>query len=127
MKLPWGDRRWLPVLWLIEACIAAGAVVTLARGGAPRDMLVTTAYFALCGVTLVLPGLGLRLIVTALGLSPRRRLLVLQLYLALAAAAVAAMLGTAHGWAGVVAIMLTGNALLTLELESRAHLARQGG
>lgn len=127
MKPPWSDRHWLPVLWLIEACIAAGAVVTLARGGAPRDMLVTTVYFALCGVALTLPGLGLRLIVTALGLSPRRRQLVLQLYLALAAAAVAAMLGTAHGWGAVVAIMLTGNALLTLEIESRAHVARQGG
>ena len=127
MKLPWGDRHWLPALWLFEACIAAGAVVTLARGSTPRAMLATTAYFALCGVALTLPGLVLRLLVKALGLSPRHRQLVLQLYLALAAAAVAAMLGTAHGWAAVVAIMLTGNALLTLELESRAHLARQSG
>jgi hypothetical protein len=127
VKLPWGDRHWLPVLWLIEACIAGGAVTTLARGGTPRDMLVTTAYFALCGVALTLPGLGLRLIVTALGISSRRRQLVLQLYLALAAAAVAAMLGTAHGWTAVGAIMLTGNALLTLELESRVHVTRQSG
>jgi len=121
MKLPWGDRHWLPALWLIEACIAVGAVVTLARGGAPRDMLRAVAYLALCAAALALPGAALRSAAGAIGLSAPRRRLVLQLYLALAAAAVAATLGTARGWAAVVAILLTGNALLTLELEARAE------
>jgi hypothetical protein len=121
MKLPWGDRHWLPVLWLAEACIAAGAVVTLARGGAPRDMLLAVAYLALCAAALLLPGPLLRRVLRDLGLRPERRRLVLQLYLAVAAGAVAATLGTARGWAAVVAILLTGNALLTLELEARAE------
>ena len=125
MKLPRGDRPWLPVLWLAEACIAAGAVVTLARGGAPQDMLATIGYLGLCAASLALPGAVIRRALTALGVEAERRRLVLQLYLALAAAAVAAALGTARGWAAVVAILVTGNALLTLEVEARAVAARE--
>jgi len=123
MKLFRGDRPWLPVLWLAEACIAAGAIVTLARGGAPRDMLVAIAYLALCAAALSLPGPLLRRALRGLGLRPERRRLVLQLYLAVTAGAVAATLGTQRGWAAVVAILLTGNAILTLELEARAEEA----
>jgi NhaP-type Na+/H+ or K+/H+ antiporter len=127
MKLPRGDRHWLLALWLVEACVAAAAVLTLARGGAPRDLLLTLAYFALCALALTLPGPALRRAAAALGMPPQRRRLVLQLYLALAAAAVAATLGTARGWAAVVAILLMGNALLTLEVESRAGEQRGDG
>jgi hypothetical protein len=127
MKLPWGDRPWLPVLWLAEACIAVGAVVTLARGGAPRDMLVAVAYLILCAAALSLPGPLLRRALTGLGLGAERRRLVLQLYLAVAAGAVAATLGTQRGWAAVVAILLTGNAILTLELEARAEGSAAAG
>lgn len=119
MKVPWRERRWVVALWTIEACIAAGAVVTLARGGGPRDMLRTIGFLVLCAVALTVPGEVLRRALSALGLDYGRRHLALQLYLALAAAAVAAALGTAHGWAAIVAILLTGNALLTLELEAR--------
>jgi hypothetical protein len=127
VKLPWGDRRWLPALWFVEACIAVGAVVTLVRGGTPRDMLAAVGYLALCAAALALPGAGLRGIMSGLGVGVRRRRLVLQLYLALAAGAVAATLGTGRGWAAVVAILLTGNALLTLELEARAVAEQVGG
>lgn len=119
MKALWGERRWVAALWVVEICIAAGAVLTLARGGAPRDMLVTIGYLALCAACLTVPGSVLRWALAAVGLGAERRRLVLQLYLALAAAAVAAALGTSRGWAAIVAIMLTGNALLTLELEGR--------
>jgi hypothetical protein len=122
VKPPWGERRGLAALWAVEACIAAGAVLTLVRGGAPRDMLATVAYFALCAACLALPGAGLRRALSAAGLSVERRRLVLQLYLAFAAAAVAAALGTARGWAAIVAILLTGNALLTLELDARGEV-----
>jgi hypothetical protein len=127
VKLPWGDRHWLPALWLAEACIAVGAVATLARGGTPRDMVTVIAFLALCAAALALPGVALRRIMNGLGVGVQRRRFVLQLYLALAAGAVAATLGTARGWAAVVAILLTGNALLALELEDRAVAAQEGG
>ncbi len=117
--MPWGERRWIAALWTVEACIAAGAVVTLARGGGPRDMLGTIGFLVLCAVALTVPGEVLCRALSALSLDPGRRHLALQLYLALAAAAVAAALGTTRGWAAIVAILLTGNALLTLELEAR--------
>ncbi len=119
-KRPRSRRTWLAALWTVEACFATGAVVTLARGGSPGDMVAATLFLALCAAALTLPGAVLRRAAAALGLGPARRRLVLQLYLALAAAAVAAALGTAHGWAATVAILLTGNALLTLEMEARA-------
>lgn len=127
MKLPWGERHWLPALWLLEGCVAAGAVITLLRGGGPRDVLVASAYLGLCALALAVPGPLLRRAASTLGLSPERRRLALQLYLALAAAAVAATLGTSRGWAAVVAILLTGNALLTLEIEARAGARRADG
>jgi hypothetical protein len=127
VKLPWGDRRWLPALWFAEACIAVGAVVTLARGGTPRDMVAAVGYLALCAAVLALPGAALRRIMSSVGVGARRRRLVLQLFLALAAGAVAAALGTGRGWAALVAILLTGNALLTLELEARAVAEQEGG
>ena len=127
MKLPWGDRHWLPALWLAEACIAVGAVATLARGGTPRDMVMVIGFLALCAAALVLPGAALRRLMNGLGVGAQRRHFVLQLYLALAAGAVAATLGTARGWAAVVAILLTGNALLALELEARAVASQEGG
>jgi hypothetical protein len=126
MKHLRGDRLWLPVLWMVEACVAVGAVLTLARGGSPGDMVLTIAFLFLCGATLTLPGPALRRLMAAVRLSPTRRRLVLQLYLALAAAAVAGTLGTARGWAAVLAILLTGNALLALELESRAEIGCEG-
>jgi hypothetical protein len=121
-----GDRHWLPVLWIVEACVAGGAVLTLARGGSPGDMVLTIAFLFLCGATLTLPGPALRRVMVAARLSASRRQLVLQLYLALAAAAVAGALATARGWAAVVAILVTGNALLTLELESREEVGCEG-
>jgi hypothetical protein len=127
VKLPWGDRHWLPALWLAEACIAVGAVATLARGGTPRDMVMVIGFLALCAAALVLPGAALRRLMNGLGVGAQRRYFVLQLYLALAAGAVAATLGTARGWAAVVAILLTGNALLALELEARAVASQEGG
>lgn len=125
MRPSWAHRPWLLALWIAEACIAVGAVVTLARGGAPRDMLATIGYLGLCAVALALPGAVIRRALRAFGVGAERRRLVLQLYLALAAATVAATLGTARGWAAVVAILVTGNALLTLELEARAVAAHE--
>lgn len=119
MRLPLHDRPRLALLWLAETCVAAAAVITLARGGGPRELLAAAAYLALCAGALLAPGALLRRAAAALGLTPGRRRLVLQLYLVLAAGAVAATLGSGRGWAAVVAILLTGNALLALELESR--------
>jgi hypothetical protein len=127
VKLPWGDRHWLPALWLAEACIAVGAVATLARGGTPRDMVMVIGFLSVCAAALVLPGAALRRLMNGLGVGAQRRYFVLQLYLALAAGAVAATLGTARGWAAVLAILLTGNALLALELEARAVASQEGG
>ena len=123
MKTSRTDRRWLPALWVAETCVAAGALVTLARGGSPADMVRTIAFLFMCAAALTLPGALLRRAATAARLSPERRRLALQLYLALAAAAVAATLGTGRGWAAAVAILLTGNALLSLEMEARASAA----
>jgi hypothetical protein len=125
VKLPSSDRRRVAALWVAEACMAAGAVVTLARGGSPREMVAAIAYFGLCAAALSLPGHLLLAAAAALQLPPSRRRSLLQAYLAVAAAGVAAMLGTAHGFAAAVAILLTGNALLTLEMEARA--TAQGG
>lgn len=127
MRSMLNERRWLWIVWGVEACVAAGAVVTLARGGDPRDMLLTIAYFASCALALTFPGPLLRHALTAIGVLPQRRRLVLQLYLALAAAAVAATLATARGWEAIVAILLTGNAILTLEVEARAIAGEEGG
>lgn len=122
MKLPLAPllkRPRLAALWAAEGCVAAAAVITLARGGGPRELLGAAAYLALCVAALLVPGPLLQRAAGALGLSPRRRRLALQLYLVLAAGAVAATLSTGRGWAAVVAVLLTGNALLALELESR--------
>ncbi len=83
-------------------------------------MLTAVVYLGLCAAALTLPGAALRTAAAAVGLGPSRRRFVLQLYLALSAGAVAAALGTQRGWAAVVAILLTGNALLALEMEARA-------
>jgi len=127
MKLPSNGRRRVAALWVAEACLAAAAVLTLVRGGTPLQMVALATYLLLCAAAFALPG---RLLVrgfAVLHLAADRRRDLLQLYLALAAAGVAAMLGTAHGWAAAVAGLLTGNALLTLEMEARAEARGEDG
>ncbi|HOT22838.1 MAG TPA: hypothetical protein PLK79_00150 [Thermoleophilia bacterium] len=127
MHAPVSDRRWTHLLWVAEGCIAAGAVVTLVRGGLSDEMVATIIYLGLCAVVFLLPGAVLCQAAAVPGLRPERRRLVLQTHLALAAAAVAATLGASRGWEAIIAILATGNALLSLEMEARETSAPDGG
>ncbi len=118
MTFPWG-RRWLPLLWYLEACVLGGALWALAGGGRSREALTAAAYLALCGAAVALPGSLLLALAAALRLGRRARGLVLHVYLALAAGAVAALLGTSRGWGAAVAILLAGNALWAIEIDAR--------
>jgi NhaP-type Na+/H+ or K+/H+ antiporter len=114
-------RRWkLFLLWYAEACVALAAIWALSQGADLPGVARAFAYLLVCGVALGIPGHALRLGLARLGVPPARRRAALQILLALAAALTAATLGTARGWAAIVFILLTGNALWALEMEARA-------
>lgn len=120
-------RRWrLVLLWYLEACIAAAALWAVAADRPPRSALTVACYLALCGAALTGPGHIVRALCRAAGLSAARRRLVLQLFLALTAAATAATLSTQRGWSAIVCILMLGSALWALELDLRADAARTG-
>jgi NhaP-type Na+/H+ or K+/H+ antiporter len=117
-------RRWrLFLLWYVEICAAGAAVWALTGDARPRTLLVAFAYFLLCGAALALPAHVLRHLLTTAGVPPAYRRLALQLLLAFAAAATAATLSTAQGWAAIVFILLVGDTLWALELELRVEAA----
>jgi hypothetical protein len=119
----YGQRWRLSLLWFVEACAVGAAFWALAEDPRPHALLTALAYFLLCGAALVVPAHMLRLLLTALPVSPAYRLLALQLSLAFAAATTTAALSTERGWAAIVCILLVGNALWALELELRVEAA----
>jgi NhaP-type Na+/H+ or K+/H+ antiporter len=117
-------RRWrLILLWYVEGCAAGAGVWTLTHDARPQTFVAAFAYFLLCGAALALPAHILRHLLTTAGVPPAYRRLALQLLLAFAAAATAATLSTAQGWAAIVFILLVGDALWALELELRMEAA----
>ena len=118
MTFPWGQRL-LPMVWYTEAAALVGALWALAGGGRPRDALAAAAYLALCGAAAGLPGTLLVALADRLRLPAGVRKWLLHFYLALAAGAVAALLGTGRGWSAAVAILLTANALWVIEVDTR--------
>jgi hypothetical protein len=119
----YGHRWRLVLLWYVEVCIAGAAIWALTDGGRPRALLTALAYLLLCGAALALPAHILRLLLTALPVSPACRRLALQLFLAFGAGATSATLSTDRGWAAIICILLIGDALWALELELRAEAA----
>ena len=119
----YGHRWRLVLLWYVEVCIAGAAILALTHGGRPHTLLTVLAYLLLCGAALALPAHILRVLLTALPVSPAYRRLALQLFLAFGAAATSATLSTDRGWAAIICILLIGNALWALELELRAEAA----
>ena len=114
---PFGRGWRLLALWYVEASVAAAAVWSLTHERDPVSMAVVLAYLLLCGAVFLTPA---HLVRSGLKrCAPGRRRSILQVLLALSAAAVAAALSTAHGWAAIVLILLLGNALWALELELR--------
>lgn len=118
---PFGHAWRVVALWTAEGCAALAAAWALAGGRDPKAMIGALGYLLLCGVALLVPAHALR--AGLAGASARRRRSALQLVLALSAAAVAGSLSTGHGWAGIVFILLLGDALWALELELRADHA----
>jgi hypothetical protein len=124
MTFPWGHRI-LPFVWYAEACVAAAALWTLLGGGRARDALAAAAYLVLCGAAAGLPGSLLLGLMDKAGFQTGGRRLLLHVYLAVAAGAVAAFLGTGRGWSAAVAILMTANAIWTIEADAR-RTARVG-
>lgn len=117
-------RLWIYALWYAESCLAFAAVWTLLSDRTPRTFLEVATFMLLCGVALTVPAHALR--AALLGVSAAVRLRVLEVFLVLAAGGAAAALSTAHGWAAIVCILLVGNALWALEMESRAAKRGRG-
>jgi hypothetical protein len=120
-------RRWrLCALWYGEAAAAAAALWALMHGGGWRAALTTLLYLLVCGAALTVPGQALRAFATAVHAGPRSRRLLLHALFVFSAAASAAALSTANVPAAVVFLLLLGNALWALELESRTRQRRGG-
>jgi hypothetical protein len=116
-----GTRRpWLYALWYCEGCLAAAAIWALLSDRAPATLVQATAFLILCGAALAVPAHALRTLLIRRGARDGVRVRLLEAFLVLAAAGTAAALSTAHGWGAIVCILLIGNALWALELESRA-------
>ena len=115
-----GRKPWVYVLWYAESCLAFAAVWTLMSDRTPRTLLEVAAFLLLCGAALTVPAHALRAALLRGGAVPVTRLRALEVFLVLAAGAAAAALSTARGWAAIVCILLVGNALWALEMESRA-------
>jgi hypothetical protein len=113
-------KPWVYALWYAESCLAFAAVWALMGDRTPHTFLDVAAFMLVCGAALSAPALALRaaLLHAGAGAAARRRLL--EGFLVLAAGGAAAALNTARGWAAIVCILLVGNALWALELESRA-------
>jgi hypothetical protein len=113
-------KRSVYALWYAESCLAFAAVWTLLGDHAPRTLLAVAAFLLLCGVALAVPGHALRAWMLRAGVGAGRRVKALEAFLVLAAGGAAAALSTAHGWAAIICILLVGDALWALEMESRA-------
>jgi hypothetical protein len=113
-------------LWYAESCLAFAAVWALMSDRTPRTFLEVAAFMLLCGAALTVPAHALRAALLRAGAGAASRLRVLEVLLVLAAGGAAAALSTAHGWAAIVCILLVGNALWALELESRAAKRGRG-
>jgi len=111
-------KSWIYALWYAESCLAFAGVWTLMSDHTPRTFLAAAAFMLLCGAALTVPAHALRAALVRAGAGARLR--VLEAFLVLAAGGAAAALSTAHGWAAIFCILLIGNALWALELESRA-------
>lgn len=111
---------WIYALWYAESCLAFAAVWALLGDRSPRTFLEVAAFLLLCGAALTLPAHALRTALLRGGVGDPKRLKALEVFLVLAAGGAAAALSTEHGWAAIVCILLIGNALWALELESRA-------
>ena len=115
-----GRKPWVYALWYAESCLAFAAVWALMSDRAPRTFLEVAAFLLLCGAALIVPAHALRAALLRAGAGAAVRLKLLEAFLVLAAGGTAAALSTAHGWAAIFCILLIGNALWALEMESRA-------
>jgi len=113
-------RLWLYGVWFLEVALICGALWGLAHGRSFRSALFAAGYLLACVATFLLPGHVVRSCATKLGLSMRRRRMILHAFLVSSAAAVAATIGANLGWWAIASILATGNALWALELENRA-------
>ena len=75
----------------------------------------------LCGFALLFPGHLLRRGLDALQLTESKRLLTMQIYLAVSTATIIATLAGGLGWWAPLSILVSGNALWALELEERSR------
>ncbi|HZL63744.1 MAG TPA: hypothetical protein VFD50_02190 [Thermoleophilia bacterium] len=119
-----GRKPWVYALWYVESCLAFAAVWALVSDRTPRTFLDVAAFLLLCGAALTVPAHALRAALLRAGAAVRLR--VLEVFLVLAAGGAAAALSTARGWAAIVCILLVGNALWALEMESRAAKRGRG-
>jgi len=119
-------KPWIYALWYAESCLAFAAVWALLSDHAPRTVLEVAGFLLLCGAALALPARVLRTALLCRGVGAGWRLRVLESFLVLAAGGAAAALSTAHGWAAIICILLIGNALWALEMESRAANRSRG-
>ena len=115
-----GRKPWVYGLWYAESCLAFAGVWALMSDRTPRTFLEVAAFLLLCGAALAVPAHALRAALLHAGAGAAVRLRVLEVFLVLAAGGAAAALSTAHGWAAILCILLIGNALWALEMESRA-------
>jgi len=101
-------------------CLAVGAVWGFSHGRSLEAVIRATIYLLLCGFALLFPGHLLRLLLDARYATGPRRLLVMQVYLAICAALIVATIAGQLGWLAPIAVLASGNALWALELEERA-------
>jgi hypothetical protein len=121
-----GRVPWVYALWYAESCLAFAGVWTLMSDRTPRTLVEVAAFLLLCGAALTVPAHALRAALLRGGAGAATRLRTLEVFLVLAAGGAAAALSTARGWAAIVCILLVGNALWALEMESRAAKRGRG-
>ena len=104
-------RWWLYALWYLIACLAASAFHAQGHSDSVSVMLRGFGYLVICTLALTTPGL----IVARMGLSLHAQRSLLLALLAIGAVMVAGTMSTDMLWATPPFILLTGNAIWSIE------------
>jgi hypothetical protein len=104
-------RWWIYALWYLAACLAASAFYAQSQGSHVTGLLRSFGYLMICSLAFAAPGL----IVARMGLSLHAQRSLLLALLAVGAVMVAGTMSTDMLWASPPFILLTGNAIWSIE------------
>jgi hypothetical protein len=112
-RLP--QRLWLWTLWYAMGCLAGAAVWGIYAHRTPTQVVVAVIYLLACGLVLFAPGMAIERGALAARLTSRRQRTLLLVLLVVAAGLVIATMSTGRLWWTPLFILLTGNAIWSLD------------